>query len=104
LYYLFYYRKDWTTQLFLRSLFEKCKDKLGLKIEKPIIPTTLFSLCDLSKEEFAIIEEEDYESMSEPAETRQMMTFLEGCRVSDDWCKKFISVSLLKIVCLLLFF
>ncbi|CAB4395736.1 unnamed protein product [Rhizophagus irregularis] len=79
---------DWTTQLFLRNLFEMCEDRLGLKIGKPIIPAVLFSFCDLSKEEFVIIE--DNENMSEQTtEFKQTMVFLEGCRVSNDWCKKF---------------
>ena len=85
--------KDWTTQIFLRSLFERCKDQLGLKIGKPIIPDMLFSFCDLSKEEFMIIEFDDINMSEETLEIKQMMTFLEGCRVSDDWCKKFSSVS-----------
>ncbi|CAG8506561.1 12867_t:CDS:10 [Funneliformis caledonium] len=83
------YRKfDWTTQLFLRSFFEICEDRLGIKIGKPIIPAMLLSFCDLSKEEFVVIDE-DYESDS--TKVKQMMTFLEGCRVSDGWCDKFIS-------------
>jgi len=62
-----------------------------LDIGKPIIPAMLFSLCDLTKEEFAVIEEDDG-SMSEQAKIKQIMTFLEGCRVSGYWCKKFSSV------------
>lgn len=73
-----------------------CEDRLGLKIGKPIIPAVLFSFCDLSKEEFVIIE--DNENMSEQTtEFKQTMVFLEGCRVSNDWCKKFSLVSSLKL-------
>ncbi|CAI2180050.1 19749_t:CDS:10 [Funneliformis geosporum] len=79
---------DWTTQLFLRNFFEICEDRLGIKIGKPILPAMLLSFCDLSKEEFVIIDE-DYENDS--TKVKQMMTFLEGCRVSGDWCDKFIS-------------
>ena len=81
--------KDWTTQLFLRNLFETCEVRLGLKIGKPIIPAILFSFCDLSKEEFVIIKEDDEIMSEQTTEIKQMTMFLEGCRVSDDWCKKF---------------
>ncbi|GBB95820.1 hypothetical protein RclHR1_02620011 [Rhizophagus clarus] len=79
---------DWTTQLFLRDLFEKCEDRLGLKMGKPIIPAILFSFCDLSREEFVIIENDEI-MLEQTTEFKQMMTFLEGCRISNDWCKKF---------------
>jgi hypothetical protein len=43
-----------------------------------------------------VIVEENSENMSEQAtEIKQIMTFLEGCRVSDYWHNKFSSVSFL---------
>ncbi|RIA96021.1 hypothetical protein C1645_435804 [Glomus cerebriforme] len=86
---------DWTTQLFLRSLFERCEVRLGLRIGKPIIPAMLFSFCDLSKEEFMVIEVDDENMSEKTTEIKRMMAFLEVCRVSDDWCKKFSLVSFL---------
>jgi hypothetical protein len=74
-----------------------CKDQLGLNIGKPIVPAMLFSFCDLSREEFVIID--DDENMSEQTtEFKQMSMFLEGCRVSNDWCKKFSLVSSLELI------
>ncbi|RIB16715.1 hypothetical protein C2G38_1489088 [Gigaspora rosea] len=86
-----YNKDDWTTQLYFRPFFESCTRCFDFQIEKPSIPVLLFSFCELPDEEFTIIDDNEANVLGQEKTTKQLLLFLDACRISIDWCKKFSS-------------
>ncbi|CAG8631937.1 44997_t:CDS:10, partial [Gigaspora margarita] len=59
--------------------------------EKPSIPILLFSFCELPDQEFTIIDENETNVLGQEKTMKQLLLFLDACRISIDWCKKFSS-------------
>ncbi|KAF0470745.1 hypothetical protein F8M41_025294 [Gigaspora margarita] len=81
----------WTTQLYFRPFFEICTRCFDFQIEKPSIPVLLFSFCELPDQEFTIIDENEANVLGQEKTMKQLLLFLDACRISIDWCKKFSS-------------
>ncbi|CAG8507632.1 24221_t:CDS:10 [Cetraspora pellucida] len=57
--------------------------------EKPFVPVLLSSFCELSDHEFTISDRKEISVLDQEKTMKQSLLFLEACRISIDWCKKF---------------
>ncbi|RHZ54749.1 hypothetical protein Glove_423g28 [Diversispora epigaea] len=90
-----FYKKSleykWTTQLFLRPFTQICANIFGFNVGRPYIPSSLFSFCGISEQEFSKIEDAKVLVSGKATITimNQVNLFLEACKLSIDWCHKF---------------